>query len=117
MSLVAFEIQAKVSSLSAVMSQCVALVTAVTSSDKAGGLVGRGGGGGRAFEMNPFICGPWGNCCLWGKVLRNCKKLKEIVNKIYYLRSPKHATDPKKSGHSQRPQTSKGEKLKGHMHS
>lgn len=59
MGLAAFEIQAKVSSLLAVMSQCVALVTAVTSSDKTGGLVGRGRGKG-GFETNPFICGPLG---------------------------------------------------------
>lgn len=82
MSLLAFEIQAKVSSLSAVMSQCVALVTTVTSSDKAGGLVrwssGVGGGDeeGRAFEMNTFICGPWGNHCFSGGSFEKLQETK-----------------------------------------
>lgn len=56
MGLFSFEIQAKVSSLLAVMSQYVALVTPVTSSDKTGGLVGWQGASLKQISLSSAVC-------------------------------------------------------------
>ena len=105
-----FEFQAKVRSLLTVMSQGVARVTTVTSADKPGGPMEWRG---KAFSNKLFHLQFEKKLpMLLEEVLRHREKLKERVNKIYYL-PPKCHRPLKKSGHNQRLQTFEGEKVKG----